>query len=254
MPTLRAVILLIDADAVACRVTTALLTRLRYPHAVAQSGAEALDAVLRRPTDLLITELHLPDLPGLDLVEQLMLKPYLQDLPVMVCTAHATAETVERALSLGCVDFVKKPIHVDAFAGRLDRALRRAPVRWEPWRALSRRLRVDSRTFHPLLVLAREPLAELVHTLSRVRDGRAGDVGPEELAGRVRRVRSAALNVGAVRTVQLVDFLWSGRATADATAEDVADLHAALRIELSAFDQALQSRSTQAFAAPGAGG
>jgi hypothetical protein len=45
--------------------------------------------------------------------------------------------------------------------------------------------------------------------------------------------------------VQLVDFLWSGRATD----EDVADLHAALTIELSAFDQALQSRSVQAFAA-----
>jgi hypothetical protein len=110
-----------------------------------------------------------------------------------------------------------------------------------------KRLRVDSRTFQPLLSLARDGVADLVHQLGRLKDGRAtvDELGRDELSARVLRVRGAALNVGAVRTVQLVDFLWSGRATD----EDVADLHAALTIELSAFDQALQSRSVQAFAA-----
>ena len=62
-------------------------------------------------------------------------------------------------------------------------------------------------------------------------------------------MRGAALNVGAIRTVQLIDFLWSGRATT----EDVADLHAALVIELAAFEQALQSRSSQFFQTAAAG-
>lgn len=243
-------ILLIEDDLVTCHIMTALLKRLRHPHVVAHTGAEALEAVQRQPTDLIIADLLLPDMHGLDLVEQFMVKPYLQDIPVMFCTASADAKTVERALGLGCVDFVKKPINVDAFAQRIDRALKRAPARWESWRDMIKRLRVDSRTFQPLLALARDHLAELVQTLGRVRDGRASvdELGREELSARVLRVRGAALNVGAVRTVQLVDFLWSGRATA----EDVADLHAALTIELGAFDKALQSRSTQAFAAAGA--
>jgi hypothetical protein len=144
---------------------------------------------------------------------------------------------------------VKKPINVDAFAGRIDRALKRAPARWESWREMIKRLRVDSRTFHPLLTLARDHLSELVQTLGRVHDGKQtiDEVGKEELSARVLRVRGAALNVGAVRTVQLIDFLWSGRATP----EDVADLHAALVVELAAFEQALQSRSSQFFAAGG---
>jgi putative two-component system response regulator len=245
------VILLIEDDLVTCHIMTALLKRLRHAHVVAHDGAEALEQVARQPVDLIIADLMLPDVHGLELVEQILVRPHLQDIPVMFCTANADAKTVERALALGAVDFVKKPINVDAFATRIDRALKRAPARWESWREMIKRLRVDSRTFQPLLVLARDHLAELVLTLGRIRDGRSTveETGASELGAQVLRVRGAALNVGAIRTVQLVDFLWSGRATH----EDVSDLHAALVIELAAFEQALQSRSSQFFAAAAGG-
>ena len=243
-------ILLVEDDLVTCHIMSALLKRLRQAHVVAHTGAEAMEQVARQPIDLIIADLLLPDMSGLDLIEQILVRPHLQDIPVMFCTANSDAKTVERALAIGAVDFVKKPINVDAFAGRIARALKRAPARWESWREMIKRLRVDSRTFQPLLSLARDHLAELVQTLARIKDGRTSveEIGRAELGARVLRVRGASLNVGAIRTVQLIDFLWSGRATAD----DVADLHAALVIELSAFDQALQSRSSQFFAAAAA--
>ena len=239
-------ILLIEDDLVTCHIMTALLKRLRHPHVVAHNGADALDQVGRQPIDLIIADLGLPDMSGLELIEQILVKPYLQDIPVMFCTANADPKTVERALAVGAVDFVKKPINVDAFATRIERALKRAPARWESWREMIKRLRVDSRTFHPLLALAKEHLAELVTSLGRLHEGRTtiDEMGRDELGARVLRVRGAALNVGAIRTVQLIDFLWTGRVTA----EDVADLHAALTIELSAFEQALQSRGSGFFA------
>ena len=240
-------ILLIEDDLVTCHIMTALLKRLRHPHVVAHTGAEAMEQVGRQPTDLIICDLMLPDIPGLDLIEQILVRPHLQDIPVMFCTASADPKTVERALALGCVDFVKKPINVDVFAQRIERALKRAPARWESWREMIKRLRVDSRTFQPLLALARDHLAEVVAMLGRLHEGRTtvDEIGRDDLSARVLRVRGAALNVGAIRTVQLVDFLWSGRITP----EDIADLHAALVIELSAFDQALQSRSSSFFSA-----
>jgi CheY-like chemotaxis protein len=149
-------ILLIEDDLVTCHIMTALLKRLRHPHVVAHNGADALELVGRQPTDLIICDLMLPDVPGLELVERILVRPHLQDIPVMFCTANADAKTVERALALGCVDFVKKPIVVDAFAQRIERALKRAPARWESWREMIKRLRVDSRTFQPLLALARD--------------------------------------------------------------------------------------------------
>ncbi|HEY0777156.1 MAG TPA: response regulator [Gemmatirosa sp.] len=240
-------ILLIEDDLVTCHIMTALLKRMRQPYILAHDGATALEHLDRQPVDLIIADLLLPDENGLDLVERLVVKPYLQDIPVMFCTANADAKTVERALALGAVDFIKKPISVDVFAGRIDRAIKRAPARWESWRDMVKRLRVDSRTFQPLLSLARDHLAELVQVLARLNDGREtlDGYGRDELSAKVLRLRGAALNVGAVRTVQLVDFLWSGRITP----EDVADLHAALTIELAAFDQALQSRSSSFFSA-----
>jgi putative two-component system response regulator len=219
---------------------------------VAHTAAEALEHVARQPVDLIIADLMLPDMHGLDLVEQILVRPHLQDIPVMFCTANADPKTVERALAVGAVDFVKKPLNVDAFAGRIERALKRAPARWESWREMIKRLRVDSRTFQPLLALARDHVAELTQTLGKIKDGKATveEVGKDELSARVLRVRGASLNVGAIRTVQLIDFLWSGRATP----EDVSDLHAALVIELGAFEQALQSRSSQFFSTAAAGG
>ena len=237
-------ILLVEDDLVTCHIMTALLRRLRYPHVVAHDAAEALEHVARQPIDLIIADLMLPDMNGLDLIEQILVRPHLQDIPVMFCTANADPKTVERALALGAVDFVKKPIVVDAFAARIDRALKRAPARWESRRAVIRRLRVDSRAFGPLLGLARDALAELVATLAELRDGLAcvDAAGARALTARVVGVRSAALNVGAVRAVQLIDFLWTGAASE----ADVRDLHAALVIELGVIDQALQRRASAA--------
>jgi CheY-like chemotaxis protein len=233
-------ILLVEDDPVTCHIMAAVLKRLRLPYGVSHDGAQALAHVSRHPVDLIVTDLVLPDANGLDLIEQILTRPHLQDIPVMFCTTRADPKTVERALALGAVDFVKKPINVDGFATRVTRALKRAPARWEPWRDVIRRLHVDSRTFEPLLTLARDALAELVQTLSGVVDGRTtiADVGADALAARVVRVRGAALNVGAIRTVQLIDYLWSGAVTE----QDVAGLHAALVIELGVVEQAVQRR------------
>ena len=237
-------ILLVEDDLVTCHIMTALLRRLRLPFVVAHDGAEALEHVARHPIDLIVADLGLPDMNGLELIDQILVRPHLQDIPVMFCTANADPKTVERALALGAVDFVKKPIVVDAFAGRIARALKRAPARWEPRRAVIRRLRVDSRAFGPLVALARDALADLVATLAAVADGTTTveALGMRELHAQVVGVRSAALNVGAVRAVQHIDFLWSGAATD----VDVRDLHAALVIELGVVEQALQRRSTAA--------
>jgi CheY-like chemotaxis protein len=234
------VILLIEDDVVAAHIITAVLKRGRVAYHHAASAAEARSAVAQLPIDLIISDMLLPDGDGLDLVEEFLVKPHLQDIPVVFCTTTPDAARVERALGLGAVDFLKKPINVDTFASRLERSLSRAPQRWETWRDLTRRLKVDSRTFPPLLRLVRDDLADVVQQLALVPAGGPPD---DELHSRVQRLRGAAQNVGALRTAQLIDFLWSGK-----RAEDAADLHDALVIELKAFDVALAARGTATFA------
>ena len=114
----------------------------------------------------------------------------------MFCTANADAKTVERALALGAVDFVKKPINVDAFAGRIDRALKRAPARWE---SLARDDQAAARRQpHVPSAAHRSPAttsAELVQSLGRVRDGRVigrGGRARGALVARAARARRGA--------------------------------------------------------------
>jgi CheY-like chemotaxis protein len=237
-------ILLVQDDLVTCHIMTALLTRRRLAHVVARTAAEALAHLAGTPIDLIVTDVTLPDAHGLDLVEDILARPHLRDIPVMVCTADASARTVERALALGVVDFVKQPLDVDALADRVDRALRRAPLRWEPWREVVRRLRVDSHAYYRLVALARDALGDVVRTLADIVEGRATltELRAAALAASLVRVRGAALNVGAIRTVQLLDLFWSG----PVTARVVADLHDALALEYAVVGRALQHRSAAA--------
>ncbi|GJG87293.1 hypothetical protein tb265_24740 [Gemmatimonadetes bacterium T265] len=236
------VILLVEDDLVTCHIVTALLKRMGQPHAVVHTGAEAVERLDSEPVDLVIVDLLLPDTHGLDLVEQLLVKPYLQDVPVVVCTANADTQAVERAHAIGCVDVLAKPIVVERFADRIRRALERAPARWESWRDVAYRLRVDSRNFRPMLELAREQLADLLTALEHAQGdaAEANEDARTHLRSQVLRMRGAASNVGAIRTVHLVDFFSSQLEDA----EGLAQLRSGLRIELSALNQALANRSS----------
>lgn len=233
---------IIEDDLVTCHIISALLKRMRYAYCEAHTGAEALHQLRTQPIDMVIADMMLPDMNGLELLKEKFSLPYLRDIPVLCCTAQADIETVEAALGYGAIDFVKKPIAIQSFAGRINRAMERSPVRWESWREMSKRLRFYSRTIQPMLAIAHQVLHELDDALAQAQ------VSPPEiplLNSIVTRARGAALNVGAIRTVQQIDKLWKG----DGSAEDVEHLRAAMVIELAAFQDAIRNRAAQGEAA-----
>jgi DNA-binding response OmpR family regulator len=231
-------ILIIEDDLVTCHIFSALLKRMRYAYCEAHTGAEALHQLRTQPIDMVIADMMLPDMNGLDLLKEKHSLPYLRDIPVLCCTAQADIETVEAALGFGAIDFVKKPIAVESFAGRVNRAMERSPIRWESWRELSKRLGFHSRTIQPMLAIAHQVLHELDDALAQAQ---VGPLNVPQLNSVVTRARGAALNVGAIRTVQQIDKLWKG----EGAAEDVENLRAAMVIELAAFEDAIRSRSVQ---------
>lgn len=229
-------ILLIEDDLVTCHIITALLKRMRHTYCEAHTGAEAIEQLRTRPIDLVIADMMLPDANGIDLLEQKYNLPYVSDIPVVCCTAQADIETVEAAMGFGAIDFVKKPIVVQSFTQRINRAMDRAPVRWESWRDMSKRMPFYSRTIKPMLGIAQQMLSELDEALAN-----AETTAPDmtELNALVSRVRGAAANVGALRTVHQIDKLWHG------TIEEntIEYLRAALVIERAGFDEMLAGRS-----------
>ena len=227
---------IIEDDLVTCHIISALLKRMRYAYCEAHTGAEALHQLRTLPIDMVIADMMLPDMNGLDLLKEKHSLPHLRDIPVLCCTAQADIETVEAALGYGAIDFVKKPIAIQSFAGRINRAMERSPVRWESWREMSKRLRFYSRTIQPMLAIANQVLHELDETLAQAQSG-TPDVAM--LNSVVTRARGAALNVGAVRTVQQIDKMWKG----EGAPEDIENLRAAMVIELAAFEDAIRNRA-----------
>ncbi|WP_284980609.1 response regulator [Arthrobacter sp. efr-133-TYG-118] len=85
---------------------------------VAHTGAQALDEAKRLKPDLVLLDIHLPDISGLDLLHQL--RESLPELDVLVITAAREVDTVRRALRGGIVHYLMKPFSADDLSERLQ--------------------------------------------------------------------------------------------------------------------------------------
>ena len=73
---------------------------------------------------MVICDLGLPDFGGLELLLLLRALPQMPAVPIIVCTAETSRETVLKALAHGASDYIAKPIDPVAFEGRVVKALR----------------------------------------------------------------------------------------------------------------------------------
>ena len=87
----------------------------------ADNGKEALALIERRCPDLVLMDLHLPLMDGLDATKQIRQNRYSgNDLPIVAITAHDGSGVKESALNAGCNDYLTKPIDFD----RLEKTMR----------------------------------------------------------------------------------------------------------------------------------
>jgi phosphate regulon transcriptional regulator PhoB len=175
----------------------------------AADGAEALDRIARRAPDLLVLDLMLPRLSGLELCRRLRSNPESARLPILVVTAKGAEVDRVVGLEMGADDYVVKPFSPRELVARVKALLRRANSALEPAApALYERgrLRIDFSTYevfvdgrqrelalrefellrffvqHPLRVYGREQLLDLVW-------GRDTFVEPRTVDVHVRRLR-----------------------------------------------------------------
>src|SRR5687768_352802 len=95
----------------------------RAGHAVraAENGAKALELLRAEPADLVVSDVKMPDMNGIELLRRL--RELLPDAAVVMMTAFATVETAREAFKLGADDFIQKPFDVDELKLIAERAL-----------------------------------------------------------------------------------------------------------------------------------
>jgi two-component system response regulator AtoC len=100
-------ILVVDDEPNLRRVLSAQLARDGYEVLTAEDGEAGLELLREHHVDLIITDLRMPKVDGMELLRQaLTMDP---DLPVVMITAHGTVDTAVEALKLGAFDYVTKP-------------------------------------------------------------------------------------------------------------------------------------------------
>ena len=81
-----------------------------YHVQIAKSGKIALDIVNRSLPDIILLDIMMPEMNGFEVCERLKASPKTQDIPVIFLTAVTDAQHEQKGFSVGCVDFITKPI------------------------------------------------------------------------------------------------------------------------------------------------
>ena len=122
MPTSRKRVLIVEDDYKTADIVRLYLERDGYDVACSYDGREGLDAVRASPPDLVVLDLLLPGMSGLDVCRALRSE---FDLPIIVLTALSTEQDKLNGLDLGADDYVTKPFSPRELAARVRAVLRR---------------------------------------------------------------------------------------------------------------------------------
>ena len=106
----RQTILVVDDSSINVDVLVEIL-KDRYAVRVATNGAEALEAVLKKPRpDLILLDVMMPGMDGYETCRRLKSKALTADIPVIFLTSKNTPEDAQLGFDVGGVDYITKPI------------------------------------------------------------------------------------------------------------------------------------------------
>ena len=115
-------ILVVDDNGLNLRVAEKMLEK-QFKVASVSSGMEVLEFVKNTIPDLILLDIHMPEMDGFEVLERLQGDPEYKDIPVVFLTANEEREVEVKGFELGAQDFIKKPFSADIMIRRVDRIL-----------------------------------------------------------------------------------------------------------------------------------
>ena len=108
-------ILLVEDNPVNRRLAGFLLRSQGYEVREATSALQAFEILANERPDLIVMDIQLPGMDGLEATRKLKEQPAVSDIPVIAVTSYAMKGDREKALAAGCAGYVTKPIDKSAF-------------------------------------------------------------------------------------------------------------------------------------------
>lgn len=121
----RKKILLVEDEEDILQLLGYTMSKAGFQAILASSGEEALEKLGAEPTDLVILDLMLPGISGLDVCKAMRQAATLKDIPVLMLTAKSEENDIVTGLALGADDYVTKPFSPKVLLARVMAILRR---------------------------------------------------------------------------------------------------------------------------------
>lgn len=115
-------LLVIDDEDIVLSSTLRILKNYDYDIEVAHSGEEGLEKAGSKSYDIVVTDLMMPGIGGMEVLKEL--RETQPEVTVIVFTGYATVETVREALKVGAFDYIPKPFSPDEFRSVIDNAVK----------------------------------------------------------------------------------------------------------------------------------
>jgi DNA-binding response OmpR family regulator len=143
-------IMIVDDEPDVARTVELTLKRLGHQPMVANDGTEALKMMHRQPPDMVILDVMMPGMDGLEVCRRLRQDPVLHQIPILFLTARSRLDDKIEGFRAGADDYMTKPYNLQELNMRVEAILRRGswqPQQPAPGQVTAGDLTLDCRTF-----------------------------------------------------------------------------------------------------------
>lgn len=116
-------ILIVDDSTTNIVLLEAILDEKGYKIETALNAKEAYNVIEKNTPDLILLDLLMPKISGFDFLEEIRKEEKASKIPVIVVSALTDEENIERIMSMGAIDFVKKPIDLQYLVDKVEDVL-----------------------------------------------------------------------------------------------------------------------------------
>lgn len=116
-------ILIVEDNDLNLKLFRDLLTAHGYETIETKEGLEAINLTRTERPDLILMDIQLPEISGLDVTRRLKAEEIIRDIPIIAVTAFAMKDDEEKILSAGCQAYISKPISIVPFLNTVRRFL-----------------------------------------------------------------------------------------------------------------------------------
>ena len=118
---MRKSVLIVDDNEHLREIFSSILRFSGYEIVEAESGAEAIEKAAAAKPHLILLDLALPDMNGIDVARSIKRNQRSAHIPIIVCSASSTEGEKEDSLSAGVVDYLQKPISSQVLKAKIEK-------------------------------------------------------------------------------------------------------------------------------------